>query len=71
MSTRSASLPILRVHMVEPSQEVKSAAAAALKELALNEKQQVSLEEKRKHAKTKLKKLQKTVADVRVIILDR
>ena len=49
--------------MVE--QEVKAAAAEALKEMAAYEKQEVGLEEKRKHANTKAKKLRKTLQDVR------
>lgn len=50
--------------MVE--QEVKAAAAEALKEMAAYEKQEVGLEEKRKHANTKAKKLRKTLQDVRI-----
>jgi structural maintenance of chromosome 4 len=39
-------------------------AAAAMKDLAANEKQQVSLEERRKHANSKGKKLKKSLQDV-------
>lgn len=35
------------------------------KDLAKEEKKQVSLEEKTKHAKTKTKKLKKTISEVR------
>jgi hypothetical protein len=45
-------------------QEVKAAAAEALKEMAVYEKQEVGLEEKRKHANGKAKKLKKTLQDV-------
>ena len=38
-----------------------------MKDLAKREKDQVGLEERRKHAKTKLKKLKKSIADVRVV----
>lgn len=58
-------------------QEVKAAAAEALKEMAAYEKQEVGLEEKRKHANSKAKKLKKSLHDVsllasraRVIIID-
>ena len=47
-------------------QEVKAAAAEALKEMAAYEKQEVGLEEKRKHANTKAKKLKKMLQDVRI-----
>ncbi|EKM61772.1 uncharacterized protein PHACADRAFT_135672 [Phanerochaete carnosa HHB-10118-sp] len=43
--------------------DVKAALAEAMKDLAGREKEQVSLEERRKHAKTKLKKLQKSMND--------
>lgn len=46
-------------------QEVKAAAAEALKEMATYEKQEVGLEEKRKHANSKAKKLKKSLQDVR------
>lgn len=36
-----------------------------IKDLAKEEKKQVSLEEKVKHAKTKTKKLKKTISEVR------
>lgn len=45
-------------------QEVKQAAAAAMQELATYEKQQVNLEERRKHATSKAKKLKKSVQEV-------
>lgn len=35
-----------------------------MKELAVHEKQQVNLEERKKHAKTKEKKLKKSLQDV-------
>ncbi|KAI0778854.1 RecF/RecN/SMC protein [Trametes elegans] len=44
-------------------EEVKQAAAEAVKDLAAREKTQISLEEKRKHANTKAKKLKKAIAD--------
>ncbi|KAI9066460.1 hypothetical protein FKP32DRAFT_1589530 [Trametes sanguinea] len=44
-------------------EEVKKAAAAAVKDLAAREKTQISLEEKRKHANTKAKKLKKAIND--------
>lgn len=46
-------------------QEVKAAAAEALKEMAAYEKQEVGLEEKRKHANSKAKKLKKSLQDVK------
>lgn len=46
-------------------QEVKAAAAEALKEMAVYEKQEVGLEEKRKHANGKAKKLKKSLQDVK------
>ena len=45
-------------------QEVKSAAAEAVKELAVHEKQRVGLEERRKHANGKAKKLKKSIQEV-------
>lgn len=45
-------------------QEVKAAAAEAVKDLAVHEKEQVGLEERSKHAKSKSKKLKKSVQDV-------
>lgn len=45
-------------------QEVKAAAAEALKEMAAYEKQEVGLEEKRKHSNSKAKKLKKSLQDV-------
>ncbi|CDO73402.1 hypothetical protein BN946_scf185013.g36 [Trametes cinnabarina] len=47
----------------EAFEEVKKAAAAAVKDLATREKTQISLEEKRKHANTKVKKLKKAISD--------
>ena len=44
--------------------EVKQAAAAAMQELATYEKQQVNLEERRKHVTSKAKKLKKSVQEV-------
>ena len=41
----------------------------ATKEMTAKEKEQVNLEERRKHAKTKAKKLQKTLANVGTIVL--
>jgi structural maintenance of chromosome 4 len=46
-------------------QEVKAAAAEALKEMAAYEKQEVGLEEKRKHTNSKAKKLKKSLQDVK------
>jgi structural maintenance of chromosome 4 len=46
-------------------QEVEAAAAEALKEMAAYEKQEVGLEEKRKHANSKAKKLKKSLQDVK------
>jgi structural maintenance of chromosome 4 len=46
-------------------QEVKAAAAEALKEMTAYEKQEVGLEEKRKHANSKAKKLKKSLQDVK------
>lgn len=50
-------------------QEVKAAAAEALKEMATYEKQEVGLEEKRKHANSKAKKLKKSLQDVKFSVL--
>ncbi|EIW64469.1 RecF/RecN/SMC protein [Trametes versicolor FP-101664 SS1] len=44
-------------------EEVQKAAAEAVKDLAAREKTQISLEEKRKHANTKAKKLKKAIHD--------
>lgn len=49
-------------------QEVQKAAAEAVKDLAAREKTQISLEEKRKHANTKAKKLKKAIHDVRLLL---
>jgi len=46
------------------TQEVKAAAAEALKEMGAYEKQEVGLEEKCKHANSKAKKLKKSFQDV-------
>lgn len=43
---------------------MQKAAAEAVKDLAAREKTQISLEEKRKHANTKAKKLKKSINDV-------
>ncbi|KAI9511860.1 RecF/RecN/SMC N terminal domain-containing protein [Russula earlei] len=48
---------------VQAYEEVKAAAAEALKEMAVYEKQEVGLEEKRKHANGKAKKLKKSLQD--------
>lgn len=52
-------------------QEVKAAAAEALKEMAAYEKQEVGLEEKRKHANSKAKKLKKSLQDVNHLEISR
>ncbi len=52
-------------------QEVKAAAAEALKEMAAYEKQEVGLEEKRKHANSKAKKLKKSLQDVKCLVISR
>ncbi|KAH8111883.1 RecF/RecN/SMC [Phellopilus nigrolimitatus] len=44
-------------------EEVKAAAAEAMKDLAVHEKQQVNLEERKKHANTKAKKTKKSLQD--------
>ncbi|EIN14323.1 hypothetical protein PUNSTDRAFT_129962 [Punctularia strigosozonata HHB-11173 SS5] len=57
---------MLEKHYEERQQayeEVRTLAAAAMKDLAANEKQQVSLEERRKHANSKGKKLKKSLQD--------
>jgi hypothetical protein len=51
-------------------QEVKAAAAEAVKDLAVHEKQQVGLEERSKHAKSKAKKLKKSLQDVSCFYFD-
>ncbi|KAI0275213.1 RecF/RecN/SMC N terminal domain-containing protein [Gloeopeniophorella convolvens] len=48
---------------VQAYEEVKTAVAEALKEMAVYEKQEVGLEEKRKHANGKAKKLRKSLQD--------
>ncbi|KAF8274355.1 RecF/RecN/SMC [Lactarius quietus] len=61
-----AHLESLEKHYTERVQiyeEVKAAAAEALKEMAVYEKQEVGLEEKRKHANSKAKKLKKSLQD--------
>ena len=45
-------------------QEVKAAAAEATKDLAAHEKRQVGLDERRKHASSKAKKLKKSLQEV-------
>ena len=47
-------------------QEVKKFAQDAAKDLSKAEKDQVNLEERRKHANTKAKKLQKSVTTVSI-----
>lgn len=44
------------------------AAAAALQDLTAREKEQVGLEERRKHAKTRTKKSEKSLADVSTVL---
>ena len=46
---------------------MKSAASEATKELAVCEKQQVDLEERRKHASTKANKLKKSLKEVSLV----
>jgi structural maintenance of chromosome 4 len=46
-------------------QEVQAAAAAALKDLAQFERQEIGLQEKRKHTSGRIKKLKKSIVDVR------
>ena len=46
-------------------QEIKDAANEAIKDLAKHEKQQIGLEERKKHASGKTKKLKKSIQDVR------
>ncbi|KAI0673837.1 RecF/RecN/SMC protein [Trametes maxima] len=61
-----AHLEMLQKHydgQCEAYEEVKKAAAGAVKDLAAREKTQISLEEKRKHSNTKAKKLKKTIND--------
>ncbi|KAH9070762.1 RecF/RecN/SMC N terminal domain-containing protein [Lactarius deliciosus] len=61
-----AHLESLEKHYTERVQiyeEVKAAAAEALKEMAAYEKQEVGLEEKRKHTNSKAKKLKKSLQD--------
>lgn len=50
-------------------EEVKVAGAEAVKDLAVHEKQQVNLEERKKHATTKAKKLKKTLNEVSLIYI--
>lgn len=45
------------------------AAAAALQDLTAREKDQVGLEERRKHAKTRTKKSEKSLADVSTTLI--
>jgi len=47
-------------------QEVQAAAATAAKDLAQFERQEIGLQEKRKHTNGRIKKLKKTIADVRL-----
>ncbi|KAH8094744.1 RecF/RecN/SMC [Cristinia sonorae] len=59
-------LELLEKHFEERSkayEEVKVAAAAAIKDLQEQEKRQVGLEERRKHAKAKEKKLKKSLQE--------
>ena len=48
---------------------MQAAAAEAVKDLAVHEKQEVGLEERRKHASSKAKKLKKSLQDVRLLSL--
>ncbi|TFY64633.1 hypothetical protein EVG20_g5880 [Dentipellis fragilis] len=48
---------------VKAYEEVKAAAAIAIKDLANHEKQEVGLEERRKHANSKVKKLNKSLQE--------
>ena len=45
-------------------QEVQGAAAAALKDLAQFERQEIGLQEKKKHIGGRVKKLKKSITDV-------
>lgn len=47
-------------------QEVQTAARTAVKDLAQFERQEIGLQEKRKHTGGRIKKLKKTMADVRL-----
>ena len=49
-------------------EEVKAAAIEASKDLAVHEKQQVNLEERKKHANTKAKKLKKSLQEVSLLL---
>jgi len=53
------------------TQEVKAAAAEALKGMTAYEKQEVGLEEKCKHASSKAKKLKKSLHDVKRLKISR
>ncbi|KAA1467870.1 hypothetical protein DENSPDRAFT_926927 [Dentipellis sp. KUC8613] len=48
---------------IKAYEEVKAAAAIAMKDLANHEKQEVGLEERRKHANSKVKKLKKSLQE--------
>ena len=45
-------------------QEVQAAAALAVKDLAANERQEIALQERRKHADGKAKKYKKSLKEV-------
>ena len=57
-------IPTLPLKPLCDPQEVKTAAAEAVKDLSAQEKKQVGLEERRKHANSKAKKLKKSLQDV-------
>jgi structural maintenance of chromosome 4 len=46
------------------NQEVQAAQAEAVKDLASHERKEINLQERKKHAVTKAKKLKKTIQDV-------
>jgi structural maintenance of chromosome 4 len=64
---RSACILPSYVLFLDPTgqQEVKTAAEEAIKDLAAHERRSVGLEERRKHATGKAKKLKKSLSDVR------
>jgi esterase/lipase len=55
--------------MYHSLQDIKDAADEASKDLAKHEKQQIGLEERKKHASGKTKKLKKTIQDVRTSLI--
>ena len=48
-------------------QEVQAAAALAVKDLAANERQEIALQERRKHADGKAKKYKKSLKEVSIL----